>query len=237
MGQVSRRTPRLRRRAQRGATLVEYALGVAVFVVATLGAVDFLSDALAGKADEMSEGVGVREPILPDKTATTAPRPTTTSGGGSTSTTSTTTIPSTTTTTAPPTTTATTAPSTTTTSSTTTTAPQQPGVSNGGWTAKTTSDGKWTATGSYSVTSGGRPVQGAQVTIRYRQCTWFYIVVCGSWSTTTKTTGSNGTVQFTLNGERGALWIEVEVTKVTLPNGQQWSGSLPPGVAVPTPYL
>jgi len=83
-GMTSRLITRLRaaRRDERGATLVEYALGVALLVVVTIPAVAFVRDESTDVVDRRADSLGA--PDL-DETGTpvTLPPPTTTLPGGS----------------------------------------------------------------------------------------------------------------------------------------------------------
>lgn len=145
------------RRAERGATLVEYSLILAVVVVVAVGAIQYMSDRGSDEVVSEADCVSTRPPpescqraavttvttVTPSSTTSTvAPTSTiTTTSTTSTTTTSTTTTtaPPTTTTTAPPTTTTTTAPPTTTTTTrppttTTTTQPEPPFDGRAQWT-------------------------------------------------------------------------------------------------------
>lgn len=139
MDQVpGRRRPRGKRLA-RGATLVEYAVVVSLFVLATVGGANTLSCMAAVKARDMEAGVAVREPILPDPTATTVP---TSAPPTSAAPTTTPTTAATTTSTTAATTTSTTAPTTTSTAAPTTTAPP-PGSPQGSLSGTTGARGGW----------------------------------------------------------------------------------------------
>ncbi len=153
-----------RARSDRAATLVEYALLVAVLVIPVVEGLSFLQTGARTKMGHVAENV--------------AQSPTTTiddgsgsdgSGGGATPT-STTAAPTTTapTTTIAPTTT-TQKPTTTTTTTTTTTAPPKPIPATNDAataTAEKTSKSTWSATAATTVmTKDGKPVVGAKVTL------------------------------------------------------------------------
>jgi Flp pilus assembly pilin Flp len=71
---VTRRLRHLRRGrlADRGATVVEYALVITFFVLASMGGANALACSLEHKAAEVEKDVATREPILPDLSATTS---------------------------------------------------------------------------------------------------------------------------------------------------------------------
>ena len=166
----------LRRRskgAERGATLVEYALIVSLMIVTSLGAIK----SLERNADEYYDTTSSRIGALP---GTDGAAPTGTSIPGASSTT--TAVPTTTTTTAPPTTTTTAAPTTTTTTAppttTTTAAPTTTSTTIAARSRVTSTSDRSTNGGSStwnavlrvnldnSVT--GADVNGATITVTYR---------------------------------------------------------------------
>jgi hypothetical protein len=209
------------RRRDRGVSVPEYALIAAVLITALAAVLQGLTD----KAGDKLQTTG-------DQVATGAPAPTTSSTSTPPVSSTSTTLAPTTTTTAAPTTTSTTAAPTTT--STTTAAAASVGTPT--WGTTSGSNGTWMANGQYTVTSGGQPVAGAGITVRSRECTWFFIWVCGSYSTSGPyTTGSNGSASVSLPAQRNTLYIEVQVTGVSMPPGKTWDGAANSST-VATPY-
>jgi Flp pilus assembly pilin Flp len=207
------------RRNERAATLVEYALIVALVAIPSIAAVDFLADSAR---QEFSQSAGSVSRTGSSEEATTTSTPPSTAVP---STTTTTTPPasttSTTTTSAPPpSTTTTVAP--TTTSTTTTTAPPVATLVGGTFGAVTTSTSgsNWSATTTLTVRNNlGLPVAGAAVSVRVRTLevdnkgnqTWRESTVGGSTGSGGTATVSSGSlartgnpkvtqVQFVLNG-------------------------------------
>lgn len=163
-------------RGERGATLVEYALIVAIVAVGLIGATDLLGAAAEAKFESAGEGISVSDGSTP----TTAPTPTTTPT---------------------PTTAPTTVPGgggggTTTTTSTVPEADPVPTRSYSTWGPGSTQQkgNTWSAQVPIVITDDlGQRVEGATVTVRveYRDST--------GWHTSTtqvKTTGANGALTF-----------------------------------------
>lgn len=174
------RPGRAGRRSERGVTLVEYALVVAVFALPTIGAIQFTQNEAKDQFQEIGANVG----RVDETTTTTEP-----DGGTSTTSTTTTTAPTTTTSTTTSTTTTSTTtvkPTTTTTSTTTTTTAKptttttvKPTTSAGTFGKVTTVDNGSTWTASTTVTirdNQGAVVKGAKVTVLIRT------KVNGKWS-------------------------------------------------------
>lgn len=180
-------------RSERGATIVEYALIVAVFLVPFAYTVSFLTDSGGGQIKKISTGVA-RADL--EATTTIADSANTTLATTTTTSTTTTTAP-TTTTTVKPTTTTTTAPTTTTTVKPTTTTVKA--TKSGGTMAQATatkSGNSWSATTTVTVTDDkGAPIVGAKVTVLVRTLqidnkgkqTWVE-------TTTTATSGAGGSI-------------------------------------------
>jgi Flp pilus assembly pilin Flp len=184
-----------RSRAERGATMVEYALIVAVFLVPLGYGVSFLMDSGSGQIEKVSTGVARSDleastTIEDGGTATTLATTTTTS-------TTTTTAPTTTTTVKP--TTTTTAPTTTTTVKPTTTTTTVKATNSAGTMAQATatrSGNSWSATTTVTVKDDkGAAIVGAKVTVLVRTLqidskgkqTWVE-------TTTTATSGAGGSI-------------------------------------------
>ena len=158
---------------ERGATLVEYSLLVALLAVPTIGAAEMMQDGATTKVNSTAAGISTKTiPVVP-----------TTAGGGG----------STTTTTVAPTTTTTAAPTTTTTKAS---------GSASAWTAPTATsignkkDKRWTVSPSVTVLDNlGAKVAGASVTV-----TVTYKGREGRWqrdSDVTSSTDANGNETFT----------------------------------------
>jgi Flp pilus assembly pilin Flp len=179
------------RRSERGATLVEYTLLVAVLALGSLAGLDALQSSAAAafreQASEMSDPPAGGASGTPTTAAPTTAAPTTAPP--------TTAAPVTTTTVRPTTTTSTTTTSTT--STTTTTVPRAT-TATGSWgaTSATRDGSRWTASATLTVTDDLRQsVRGAAVTVRVE-----YRVDGGSWQTgqpVSGSTGSSGTLQIT----------------------------------------
>jgi Flp pilus assembly pilin Flp len=186
------RRDRRSRSAERGATLVEYAMIVAVFVIPVWAGITFVNDTAKDQMGGVAERVATQ-----GSTTTTHPD----GGGGG----------------APggPTTT-TTQPASTTTSSTTTTT--QPKKSNTAPTVTVSkgSGGKWNSTFSTVVTdASGKAVKDATVT--FRVC--FKTTSNGSWGSCkdyTAKTSSSGSASHTLSRiESKYVAVQVTVTSIT----------------------
>jgi Flp pilus assembly pilin Flp len=197
-----------RRSRERGASLPEYALLVAVFALATLAGIDALqssaSAAFRAQADELSDGPTTSAP------ATTAPPST---------------APPTT---ARPTTTTTSTTTTTTSTTTTTIAAARTASATWGATSSTRSGSTWTAAATLSVTDDrGQPVRGAAVVVLVE-----YRIGSGSWQQADEidaSTTSSGTVALSTDGlartGRNAV-SSVRYTLVDLePGSLRWSGA------------
>ncbi|MHB1138980.1 MAG: Flp family type IVb pilin [Microthrixaceae bacterium] len=175
---AARRGPMGRR--ERGATLVEYALLVAVLAVPTVGGIEYIRSGAERKVDSTAEGISTH--TLP--TVTTAPD----GGGGGGATTSSSTPASTAPTTAAPTTAA------PTTAAPTTTAPPVSVTSS--WstptTSRTNSNTRWTASTRVTIKNAqNASVANATVVIKVEYRT----ARSGSWitdQTITMTTNSSG---------------------------------------------
>jgi len=191
-----------RRRAERAATLVEYALLVAVLAIPTISGLSYLTSGTKTKMTNVADNVAASRSSDDDEDPGDDGGG---SGGSSTTTTTTSTTTSTTTTTIATTTTTTTQKPTTTTTTTTTTIPQTtttlPRATNAPATATATktSSKSWSATASTTVTtSDGSPVVGARVTLEIctRQGS------SGAWDCTSYqvTTDRNGNASKTETG-------------------------------------
>lgn len=158
---------RPRRRSERAATLVEYALLVAVLAIPTISGLSYLTSGTKTKMTNVADNVAASrnsddEDPGDDGGGSGGSSTTTTS---TTTTTTTTTIATTTTTTQKPTSTTTTTTTTTTIPRTTTTLPRATNAPATA-TATKTSSKSWSATASTTVTtSDGSPVVGARVTL------------------------------------------------------------------------
>lgn len=180
------------RRSERGATLVEYALLVAVLALGSLAGLDALQTsaeaAFREQASEMSDPPAGGTSGTPTTAAPTTAPPTT---APPTTAPPTTAAPVTTTTVRPTTTT-----STTTTSTTSTTTVPRATTATGTWgaTGATRDGSRWTATATLTVTDDrGQAVHGAAVTVRVE-----YRVDGGSWQTGQPVSGattSSGTLR------------------------------------------
>jgi len=205
-----------RRRGERGVSLVEYALLVALLAVPSIAGIqalqDGMGDASQGAADRISDPT---IPIVPS-TTTQPPPPTTNS---TTSTTSTTTTTTTTTTTIPPATTTTQPP-------TTTIPPPSQSVSTFGQVTTSTASNptRWSAQTSVAIRNNANaPVPGATVVvgIEFRKG--------GTWSSgpnLTATTNATGTLLidsglYPSSGGSRADEIRFRVISVTAP-GLTW---------------
>ncbi len=220
---------RLRRRGERAATLVEYALLVAVFVVPASAGLSFMRDSAKSKMGYVAAQVA-KSPT----TTTTEAGSGGGGGGSSSSTTSTTTAPSSTT--------------STTTSTTTTTTTQPPvtvpkvaqAASPTLSASKYWEDGKkrWQVSGSVSISDdSGSPVNGAVVEIKIEEIDEDDMVTSTQFETIT--TDPSGGASFLISGlKKGDRRVRVTVTSVTgLPSGTTWNGDQPDSEANrPSPW-
>ena len=149
------------RRTERGATLVEYALIVALVAVGTLGGIDAMQSGAQRATEQTASEISTRSvPSVPEPDG---------DGGGD---------ATTTTTTQPPTTTTTTTPTTTTTTTTTTTIPPASTMSASWGNATTQTNGwsNWKALATLTVRDNrSQAVSGATVRIGvqyYRDGRW-----------------------------------------------------------------
>ena len=209
------RPGRAGRRSERGVTLVEYALVVAVFALPTIGAIQFTQNEAKDQFQEIGANVG----RVDETTTTTEP-----DGGTSTTSTTTTTAPTTTTSTTTSTTTTSTTttvkPTTTTTSTTTTTTAKptttttvKPTESGGTFGKVTTVDNGSTWTASTTVTirdNQGAVVKGAKVTVLIRT------KVNGKWSerSVEVTTDASGNATITADKLNNSGKSKSQVTDV-----------------------
>lgn len=203
----------LRRRTERGATLVEYALLVAVLAIPVGAGADVVFDSAKGKFTKTAAEVGVQGEE--GKVTTTTEKPTTTT------TTAPTTTTSTTTTTVKPTTTTTTTtvkPTTTTTVKPTTTTTVKSTTSSGSFSSPTVTTvdkgKKWQATSTLTVLDDkGTPIADADVKIKVR---WLEVNSKGkeTWKEDTidGETGKGGTA--TVDSGSLNLTSNPKVTKV-----------------------
>lgn len=204
-------------RTERGATLVEYAMIVAVFAVPAWAGISFLQSTAEAKMGHVATNVASPPTTTPAGSGGDG-------GGGATSTTAstttttaapTTTTSTTTTTTQPPTTTTTRPPTTTTTSTTTTTtAPRK--VNTSPSISVTNNKKKWNSTFSTTATDGSnKGISGATVTFEY--C--FKTSANGSWGsckTVTATTNSSGVASYSLTDIADSnVGIRVTVKSIT----------------------
>ena len=202
------------RRRDRGATLVEYALILALVVVGAVASIQFLTNQSEAEVANQADCVSTRPPppscqARAVTTSTTAVPPETT-----------TTLAPETTTTTEATTTTTTTPSTTTPSSSTTSTtlgPVEVGLSlrpeaEGCWYFGCDT---WTVDATVTATRSGAPVSGAAV-VRYRTLNWAWTGSTWSdWSSVSCTVGGSGTCTRTIPpGGDWDWWVtaaEVEV--------------------------
>lgn len=187
----------VRERLERGATMVEYSLLVALLALATVGAIRFLSHTASSQQAQNADCIGQRpQPAVCTAKFEVAPSTSTTtggSGGGAVSTTTTSQITTTTTTTAPPTTTTTAPPTTTTTAPPTTTTPPTtaPATYDGqagwwGWGRRNLNHNRWRAQAVLiAVDSSGNGSRYVDVVVRWTGSD-------GSTGTITCNTGRNG---------------------------------------------
>jgi Flp pilus assembly pilin Flp len=210
------------RHAERGASLVEYALLVAVLALGTLAGLDALqSSASAAFREQAAE---MSDPPAADVASNT---PTTAAP---------TTAPPTTTppTTAPPTTTrpTTTTTSTTTTTTTTTTTVPKATTATGTWgaTSATRDGNRWNASATLTVTDDrGQAVRGATASVKVE-----YRIDGGGWQTgqpVSGATSSSGTLQVSTadlarSGKSPVTSIRYTVTTVDAA-GLRWVGGSP----------
>jgi hypothetical protein len=197
------------RRRDRGVSAPEYALIAAVLITALAAVLQGLTDRAGDKLQDPG-----------DQVATGAPAPTTASTSTPPVSSTSTSVAPTTSTTAPP------ASSSTTAAPTSTTAGASGSVGVPTW-SSTSGPNNWTANGQYQVTSGGQPVAGAGITVQYRDCSWFFVFFCNPWQTAGPfTTGPDGTASMSLPASNNnMLWIEVQVTAVSMPPGTTWDGA------------
>lgn len=208
---VARRS-RTRLQGSRGATLVEYALIVALVVVPSIGAISRLDDASGDYYVNASDDIG----DLPQSGIDTSTNSSTPSGS-----TTTTTLPPTTTstsTTLPPTTTTTAAPTTTTTAPTTTTTLLRSTI-NQLTDVSTNSGSSYNAIARVKIVrnSTGAAVSGAGVTIR---------MVDNQGSSTTKTCNTDSTGRCTVTWSRSDSRSPVTATVTAVTASPTWDGSV-----------
>ena len=205
---------RLRRRGERAATLVEYALLVAVFVVPASAGLSFMRDSAKSKMGHVAEQVA--------KSPTTTTTEAGDGGGGGGSSTSTTAAPTSTTTTTPTTTTTSTPPTSTTVAKVAkTTAPTLTTSKSGSGGSK-----RWKVDGSVKITDNtGAAVNGATVTFQVQEFDKYGNVTATTTATATTDSSGNATLEvskLTYSDET----VKVTVTNVTgLPAGTTWNGS------------
>jgi Flp pilus assembly pilin Flp len=210
------------RRSERGATLVEYTLLVAVLALGSLAGLDALQSSAAAAFREQASEMSDPPASGTSGTPTTAP-PTTAPP---------TTAPPTTAppTTAPPTTAA--PVTTTTTTSTTTTTVPRATTATGAWgaTSATRDGSRWTAAATLTVTDDrGQAARGAAVAVRVE-----YRVDGGSWQTGQPVSGattSSGTLRVTTadlarSGRSAVTSIRYTVLTVDAA-GLRWVGGSP----------
>lgn len=207
--------PRPTSRPQRGATIVEYSLLVAILAVGTLGAISFVQDSAKAKTEHSAEHISTR----------TIPTPTTADDEGH--------LPTTTST--PPTTTTEPPPPPPPSSTTTEPPPPTPTSATANWTGtskdtrRRNGNDEWRANATIQVTDDlGNPVSGATVSVRisFRRGTSWQNV-----STLSETTGSAGslTVQsgyYRTSGTSRADEIRFSITSVSTP-GLNYTGGQP----------
>jgi len=206
----------------RGATLVEYALIVALVVVPSVAAITRLDDASGDYYENASDDIGDLPQLGIDTGAGTS-----VPSGGSTSTTvaPTTTVPPTTSTTAPPTTTTTAPPTTTTTAPTTTTTLLRSRISEL-TNVSTNSGSSYNAIARVRIVrnSNGTVVQGASVSVRM-------VDDNGSVTTRSCTTDSTGRCTVTWGRSDNRSPVVATVTNVT--SSPTWDGA---GQSVTLPH-
>lgn len=202
------------RRTERAATLVEYAMLVAVFVVPASAGVAFMRDSAKSKMGHVATQVA--------KSPTTTTTEAGDGGGGGGSSTSTTAAPTSTTTTTPTTTTTSTPPTSTTVAKVAkTTAPTLTTSKSGSGGSK-----RWKVDGSVKITDNtGAAVNGATVTFQVQEFDKYGNVT--ATTTVTATTSSSGNATLTVSNLTSSdRTVKVTVTNVTgLPAGTTWNGS------------
>jgi len=213
--ELDSRRPGLLRRTERAATLVEYALLVAVFVVPASAGLSFMRDSAKSKMGHVATQVA--------KSPTTTTTEAGDGGGGGGSSTSTTAAPTSTTTTTTPTTTTTSTPPTSTTVAKVakTTAPTLTTSKSGSGGSK-----RWKVDGSVKITDNtGAAVNGATVTFQVQEFDKYGNVT--ATTTVTATTISSGNATLTVSNLTSSdRTVKVTVTNVTgLPAGTTWNGS------------
>ena len=213
--ELDSRRPGLLRRTERAATLVEYALLVAVFVVPASAGLSFMRDSAKSKMGHVATQVA--------KSPTTTTTEAGGGGGGGGSSTSTTAAPTSTTTTTTPTTTTTSTPPTSTTVAKVakTTAPTLTTSKSGSGGSK-----RWKVDGSVKITDNtGAAVNGATVTFQVQEFDKYGNVTATTTATATTDSSGNATLEvskLTYSDET----VKVTVTNVTgLPAGTTWNGS------------
>ena len=225
--ELDSRRPGLLRRTERAATLVEYALLVAVFVVPASAGLSFMRDSAKSKMGHVAEQVA--------KSPTTTTTEAGDGGGGGGSSTSTTAAPTSTTTTvrptggsaSPPTTTTSTPPTSTTVAKVAkTTAPTLTTSKSGSGGSKRWKSKRWKVDGSVKITDNtGAAVNGATVTFQVQEFDKYGKVT--ATTTVTATTSSSGNATLTVSNLTSSdRTVKVTVTNVTgLPAGTTWNGS------------
>lgn len=218
--ELDSRRPGLLRRTERAATLVEYALLVAVFVVPASAGLSFMRDSAKSKMGHVAEQVA--------KSPTTTTTEAGDGGGGGGSSTSTTAAPTSTTTTTTPTTTTTSTPPTSTTVAKVakTTAPTLTTSKSGSGGSKRWKSKRWKVDGSVKITDNtGAAVNGATVTFQVQEFDKYGNVT--ATTTVTATTSSSGNATLTVSNLTSSdRTVKVTVTNVTgLPAGTTWNGS------------
>ena len=212
--ELDSRRPGLLRRTERAATLVEYALLVAVFVVPASAGLSFMRDSAKSKMGHVATQVA--------KSPTTTTTEAGDGGGGGGSSTSTTAAPTSTTTTTPTTTTTSTPPTSTTVAKVAkTTAPTLTTSKSGSGGSK-----RWKVDGSVKITDNtGAAVNGATVTFQVQEFDKYGNVT--ATTTVTGTTNSSGNATLTVSNLTSSdRTVKVTVTNVTgLPAGTTWNGS------------
>ena len=197
----------------RGATLVEYALIVALIVVPSVGAIARLDDASGDYYENASDDIG----DLPQLGIDTSTGTSTPSGSSSTTVAPTTTLVPTTTSILPTTTTTTAPPTTTTTAPTTTTTLLRSRISEL-QDISTNDGGNYNAIARVKIVrnSTGAAVNGASVTVRM-------VDDDGTVTTKTSTTSSTGRCQVTWNRSDNRSPVVATVTAVTA--SPTWDGA------------
>ena len=187
---------RLRRRGERAATLVEYALLVAVFVVPASAGLSFMRDSAKSKMGHVATQVA--------KSPTTTTTEAGGGGGGGGSSTSTTAAPTSTTTTTTPTTTTTSTPPTSTTVAKVakTTAPTLTTSKSGSGSSK-----RWKVDGSVKITDNtGAAVNGATVTFKVEEIDKYGSVTATTTVTGTTNSSGNAITEFTTPSGPAPSW-------------------------------